>query len=164
SRGSCARHRCALRLRQGRPGSRRPWGRERNRRADPRRDGGSLHQRPAGVLCAAGRRPRTALVPRTPIRDRGTRGAGRRERAASTCLVGLGAVATAALTGALWTWLYSRGLLRRVPAGAALSLAGAIPYVAFALVVRALVCKPVAFLAAGRFLALRPDDQLAYQS
>ena len=83
---------------------------------------------------------------------------------AGTCLVGLGAVATAALTGALWTWLYSRGLLRRVPAGAALSLAGAIPYVAFALVVRALVCKPVAFLAAGRFLALRPDDQLAYQS
>jgi ABC-type multidrug transport system ATPase subunit len=39
-----------------------------------------------------------------------------------------------------------------------------VPYVAFALVVRALVCKPTAFLAAGRFLALRPDDQLAYRS
>ncbi|MCA1826629.1 MAG: hypothetical protein LC689_06775 [Myxococcales bacterium] len=43
-------------------------------------------------------------------------------------------------------------------------LAGAVPYVAFALVVRALVCKPAAFIAAGRFLALRPDDQLAYRS
>jgi len=80
---------------------------------------------------------------------------------AGTCLVGLGAIATAALTGALWTSLYSR---RRIPAGAIVKLAGAIPYVAFALVVRALVCKPVAFVAAGRFLALRPDDQLAYRS
>ena len=83
---------------------------------------------------------------------------------AGTCLVGLGAMATAALTGALWTWLYARALLRRIPVGAAISLAGAVPYVAFALVVRALVCKPVAFIAAGRFLALRPDDQLAWRS
>ena len=83
---------------------------------------------------------------------------------AGTCLIGLGSVATAALTGAFWTWLYARGNPRRGGSGAALSLLGAIPYVAFALVVRALVCKPVAFLAAGRFLALRPDDRLAYDS
>jgi ABC-type cobalamin/Fe3+-siderophores transport system ATPase subunit len=83
---------------------------------------------------------------------------------AGTCLVGLGTIATAALTGALWAWLNARGLLARVPAGAAVKLAGAVPYVAFALVVRALVCRPVAFAAAGRFLALRPDDQLAYRS
>ena len=38
------------------------------------------------------------------------------------------------------------------------------PYVAFALVVRALLCGPVAFLAAGRWLSLRPDEQLAYRS
>jgi ABC-type nitrate/sulfonate/bicarbonate transport system ATPase subunit len=84
---------------------------------------------------------------------------------AGTCLVGLGAVATATLAGALWLFLYARGLhrLSRV-AGAALSFVGAVPYVAFALVVRALVCGPVAFLAAGRWLALRPDEQLAYRS
>lgn len=84
---------------------------------------------------------------------------------AGSCLLALGAAATAALTGALWLWIHARGL-RRVShaAGAALSFAGAVPYVAFALVVRALLCKPVAFLAAGRFLALRPDEQLAYRS
>jgi ABC-type cobalamin/Fe3+-siderophores transport system ATPase subunit len=84
---------------------------------------------------------------------------------AGTSLVALAAVATAAVTGALWFWLYSRGLHAwgRV-IGGALSFAGAIPYVAFALVVRALVCPPVAFLAAGRWLALRPDEQLAYRS
>ncbi len=84
---------------------------------------------------------------------------------AGTCLVGLGAVATAALLGALWLFLYARGLHGRSRAlGAALSFAGAVPYVAFALLVRTLVCRPVAFLAAGRFLALRPDEQLAYRS
>jgi ABC-type nitrate/sulfonate/bicarbonate transport system ATPase subunit len=84
---------------------------------------------------------------------------------AGSCLLALGAAATAALTGALWLWLYARGPRRASQAaGAALSFAGAVPYVAFALVVRALVCKPVAFLAAGRFLALRPDEQLAYRS
>ena len=84
---------------------------------------------------------------------------------AGTSLVALAAVATAAVTGALWFWLYARGLhaWARV-IGGALSFAGAIPYVAFALVVRALVCPPVAFLAAGRWLALRPDEQLAYRS
>src|SRR5205807_347205 len=44
------------------------------------------------------------------------------------------------------------------------TLAGAVPSISFALVIRALVCKPIAFLAAGRFLALRPDDQLAWRS
>ncbi|HEX9578285.1 MAG TPA: ATP-binding cassette domain-containing protein [Myxococcales bacterium] len=84
---------------------------------------------------------------------------------AGTCLVGLGAVAAAALVGALWLFLYARGLHRASrAAGAVLSFAGAVPYVAFALVVRALVCGPVAFLAAGRSLALRPDEQLAYRS
>ena len=82
---------------------------------------------------------------------------------AGTGLVGLGAVATAAISGALWFRLYARGSRRRL-IGAALSFAGAVPYVAFALVVRALVCRDVAFLAAGRFLALRPDEQLAYRS
>ena len=82
---------------------------------------------------------------------------------AGTGLVGLGAVATAALCGALWFWLYARGSRRRL-FGAALSFAGAVPYVAFALVVRALVCREVALLAAGRFLALRSDEQLAYRS
>jgi ABC-type lipoprotein export system ATPase subunit len=84
---------------------------------------------------------------------------------AGTSLVALGAVATAALTGALWLWLYARrlhGWARVI--GAALSFAGAVPYVAFALVIRALICAPVAFLAAGRWLALRPDEQLAYRS
>jgi NitT/TauT family transport system ATP-binding protein len=84
---------------------------------------------------------------------------------AGTCLVGLGAVATAVLCGALWLLLYAH---RRTAAsrfaGAALSFAGAVPYVAFALVVRAIFCPDVAFLAAGRWLALRPDDQLAYRS
>jgi len=84
---------------------------------------------------------------------------------AGTCLVGLGAVATAVLCGALWLLLYAQ---RRTAAsrfaGAALSFAGAVPYVAFALVVRAILCPPTAFLAAGRWLALRPDDQLAYRS
>ena len=84
---------------------------------------------------------------------------------AGSCLLALGAAATAALTGALWLALYARGRRRASQAvGAALSFAGAVPYVAFALVVRALVCKSVAFLAAGRFLALRPDEQLAYRS
>ena len=84
---------------------------------------------------------------------------------AGSCLLALGAAATAALCGALWLSLYARGLLRTSHAvGAVLSFAGAVPYVAFALVVRAVVCKPVAFLAAGRFLALRPDEQLAYRS
>ena len=84
---------------------------------------------------------------------------------AGSCLLALGAAATAALTGALWLLLYSRGVRRASnAAGALLSFAGAVPYVAFALVVRALLCKPVAFLAAGRFLALRPDETLAYQS
>src|SRR5207248_609155 len=84
---------------------------------------------------------------------------------AGTCLVGLGACATAAILGALWLFLYARGQGARSRAfGAVLSFAGAVPYVAFALVVRALVCRPVAFLAAGRFLALRPDEQLAYRS
>jgi energy-coupling factor transporter ATP-binding protein EcfA2 len=84
---------------------------------------------------------------------------------AGTCLVGLGAVATAVLCGALWLLFYAR---RRTAAsrfaGAVLSFAGAVPYVAFALVVRAIFCPSVAFLAAGRWLALRPDDQLAYRS
>jgi ABC-type cobalamin/Fe3+-siderophores transport system ATPase subunit len=84
---------------------------------------------------------------------------------AGTCLVALGAAATAVWIGALWMLLYAR---RLEPAlricGAVLSFAGAVPYVAFALVVRALVCSPVAMLAAGQWLALRPDDQLAYRS
>src|SRR6267143_648555 len=84
---------------------------------------------------------------------------------AGTALLALAAVATAAVTGALWFWLYARGLHAWGRAiGGALSFAGAIPYVAFALVVRALVCPPVAFLAAGHWLALRPDEQLAYRS
>lgn len=83
---------------------------------------------------------------------------------AGTCLVALGALATAALCGALWTWLCAQGRLRRMPAKTLVSLAGALPYLAFALLVRALVCKPVAFLAAGRYLALRPGDDLAYRS
>jgi energy-coupling factor transporter ATP-binding protein EcfA2 len=84
---------------------------------------------------------------------------------AGTCLVALGAVATALWAGVLWMILYARRLEpeRRV-AGAILSFAGAVPYVAFALVVRALLCGPVAMLAAGRWLALRPDEHLAYRS
>jgi len=84
---------------------------------------------------------------------------------AGTCLVGLGAVATAVLCGALWLLFYAQGRTgaSRVTS-ALLSFAGAVPYVAFALVVRAIFCPPVAFLAAGRWLALRPDDQLAYRS
>jgi ABC-type cobalamin/Fe3+-siderophores transport system ATPase subunit len=84
---------------------------------------------------------------------------------AGTCLVALGALATAALIGALWVLLYSRrlhGWARAI--GGALSFAGAVPYVAFALVVRALLCAPVAFLAAGHWLLLRPDEQIAYRS
>lgn len=84
---------------------------------------------------------------------------------AGTSLVALGAVATAALLGALWLLLYARGRKEAARAvGAALSFAGAIPYVATALVARALLCTPVALLAAGRTLALRPDEQLAYRS
>ncbi len=84
---------------------------------------------------------------------------------AGTCLIALGAVATATLTGALWLLLYARRLeLQSRLVGAALSFAGAVPYVAFALVVRALLCGPVAFRAAGQWLALRPDEQLAYRS
>ncbi|HTO98533.1 MAG TPA: hypothetical protein VMK66_15900, partial [Myxococcales bacterium] len=84
---------------------------------------------------------------------------------AGSCLVALGALATAAAIGALWMLLYARRLDPWARgAGAALSFVGAIPYVAFALVVRALFCPEVAFLAAGRWLALRPDDQLAYRS
>jgi len=61
---------------------------------------------------------------------------------AGTALVALAAVATAALTGALWFWLYARGCMGGgARLGGALSFAGAIPYVAFALVVRALVCR-----------------------
>src|SRR5205085_1051841 len=57
---------------------------------------------------------------------------------AGTCLVALGAVATAAVAGALWMILYARRVERcGRAAGAALSFAGAIPYIAFALVVRA---------------------------
>src|SRR5438105_5999471 len=77
---------------------------------------------------------------------------------AGTCLVALGAAATAVWTGALWMLLYARRLESALRiAGAVLSFAGAIPYVAFALVVRALVCSPVAMLAAGQWLALRPE-------
>ncbi|MFL5396901.1 MAG: ATP-binding cassette domain-containing protein [Myxococcales bacterium] len=84
---------------------------------------------------------------------------------AGTSIVALGAMATAALCGALWLFLYARGSTSAARfTGAALSFAGAVPYVAFALVVRALYCPPVAFLAAGRWLAVRPDDQLAYRS
>ncbi len=84
---------------------------------------------------------------------------------AGTSLVALGALATATLAGAAWVLFYARGLhgwSRGV--GGALSFAGAVPYVAFALVVRALLCAPVAFLAAGQWLLLRPDEQLAYRS
>ena len=84
---------------------------------------------------------------------------------AGTSLLALGACAVASLLGALWLWLYARGLHpERRALGALLAFAGAVPYVAFALVVRALLCRDVAFLAAGRFLALRPDDRLAYAS
>jgi ATPase subunit of ABC transporter with duplicated ATPase domains len=84
---------------------------------------------------------------------------------AGTCLVGLGAVATASLVGALWLFFYARGMRNAARVGGALlSFAGAVPYVAFALVLRALLCGPVAFLAAGRWLSLRPDEQLAYRS
>jgi ABC-type cobalamin/Fe3+-siderophores transport system ATPase subunit len=84
---------------------------------------------------------------------------------AGTCLVALGAVATATLAGALWIALYARRMHAWARAiGGALSFAGAVPYVAFALVVRALICSPVALLAAGHWLALRPDEQLAYRS
>jgi len=84
---------------------------------------------------------------------------------AGTSLVVLGALATAVLAGAAWLLLYARGLHGVARAiGGALSFAGAVPYVAFALVVRALVCIPVAFLAAGHWLALRPDEELAYRS
>jgi len=84
---------------------------------------------------------------------------------AGTSLVALGALATATLAGASWVLLYARGLHGWArTAGGALSFAGAVPYVAFALVVRALLCAPVAFLAAGQWLLLRPDEQLAYRS
>ncbi|HET9754352.1 MAG TPA: ATP-binding cassette domain-containing protein, partial [Myxococcales bacterium] len=84
---------------------------------------------------------------------------------AGTSLLAMGAGATASLLGALWLWLYARGLHgERRALGALLAFAGAVPYVAFALLVRAILCRPVAFLAAGRFLALRPDDRLAYAS
>ena len=84
---------------------------------------------------------------------------------AGTTLVALGALATAALIGAVWLLLYAQrmdGWARAI--GGALSFAGAVPYVAFALVVRALLCAEVAFLAAGQWLAVRPDEQLAYRS
>jgi len=84
---------------------------------------------------------------------------------AGTCLVALGAAATAALLGALWLLLHARGLhgpARTV--GTVVAFGGAVPYVAVALVVRALLCQPVAFRAAGHYLALRPDEQLAYRS
>jgi ABC-type nitrate/sulfonate/bicarbonate transport system ATPase subunit len=84
---------------------------------------------------------------------------------AGTCLIALGAGATATVTGALWLLLYARRLeLQSRLLGVALSFAGAVPYVAFALVVRAVLCGPVAFRAAGQWLALRPDEQLAYRS
>ncbi|MFL5312504.1 MAG: ATP-binding cassette domain-containing protein [Myxococcales bacterium] len=84
---------------------------------------------------------------------------------AGTCLLALGAAATAALLGALWVLLYARGLERQARAiGTVVAFSGAVPYVAVALVVRALLCQPVAFRAAGHYLALRPDEQLAYRS
>jgi len=84
---------------------------------------------------------------------------------AGTCLVALGAAATAALLGGLWLLLYARGLHARARTmGATVAFAGAVPYVVVALVVRALVCQPVALSAAGHYLALRPDEQLAYRS
>jgi ABC-type multidrug transport system ATPase subunit len=84
---------------------------------------------------------------------------------AGTCLVALGAAATAALLGALWLALYARGLERPARiAGAIVAFGGAVPYVALALVARALLCQPVAFRAAGHYLWLRPDEQLAYAS
>ena len=84
---------------------------------------------------------------------------------AGTCLVALGAAATAALLGALWLLLYARGLHRQARTiGTVVAFGGAVPYVAVALVVRALLCQPVAFRAAGHYLALRPDEQLAYRS
>lgn len=84
---------------------------------------------------------------------------------AGTCLIALGAAATAASIGGVWLLLYARRLDAWArAAGAFLSFAGAVPYVAFALVVRALLCPEVSFLAAGRWLALRPDEQLAYRS
>ena len=84
---------------------------------------------------------------------------------AGTVLVALGAAATAAVAGALWVGLYAGklpGVSRAI--GAALSFAGAVPYVAFALVVRAVLCPPLSLLAAGQWLAIRPDEQLAYRS
>jgi ABC-type cobalamin/Fe3+-siderophores transport system ATPase subunit len=84
---------------------------------------------------------------------------------AGTCLIALGAAATAASIGAVWLLLYARRLEGWArAAGALVSFFGAIPYVAFALVVRALFCPEVSFLAAGRWLAVRPDEQLAYRS
>jgi len=84
---------------------------------------------------------------------------------AGTSLVAIGAVATAAALGALWLVLYARDMPRLARlAGAALSFGGAVPYVATALVARAMLCNDVALLAAGRTLALRPDEQLAYRS
>jgi len=84
---------------------------------------------------------------------------------AGTCLVALGAAATAALVAALWVALYAHGLERQLRiAGAIVASGGAIPYVALALVARALLCQPVAFRAAGHYLWLRPDEQLAYRS
>ena len=84
---------------------------------------------------------------------------------AGTCLLALGAAATAALLGALWVVLYSRGEDRQArTVGAIVAFCGGIPYVAVALVARALLCEPVAFRAAGHYLALRPDEQLAYRS
>jgi ABC-type multidrug transport system ATPase subunit len=84
---------------------------------------------------------------------------------AGTCLLALGAAATALLAGGLWLLLYARGMDGEARAiGVVLSFAGAVPYVGFALVIRALLCTPVALLAAGQWLAVRPDDQLAYSS
>jgi len=84
---------------------------------------------------------------------------------AGTCLLALGAAATAALLGALWVLFYARGEDRQArTAGAIVAFCGGIPYVAVALVARALLCEPVAFRAAGHYLALRPDEQLAYRS
>ena len=84
---------------------------------------------------------------------------------AGSFVLALGAMATAALIGALWTFLYARRLVRAARiANAALSVAGAVPYVATALIVRAVLCEDAAWLAAGRWLALRPGDELAYNS
>ena len=82
---------------------------------------------------------------------------------AGTCLVALGALVTAVLCGAAYLALYAARIDSR-PVAALLSLAGAVPYVAVALVVRALVCSDVALLAQGRALAVGPDEARAYRS